>query len=53
MGLRRVTVLVGCCWGFEWDWDRFLEDWGGAAAERGSVVVSMGSGAIVLMFFWC
>lgn len=49
MGFRRVRVLVGCC--FEWEWDRFLLDWDGGAVEEFSVVVSIGSGAIVLMFF--
>ena len=24
--MRRVKVLVGCCWGLEWEWERFVEE---------------------------
>jgi hypothetical protein len=44
-----VRVLVGCCWGFEWECDRFLEGGGGTAGL--SVVISMGPGAIVFVCF--
>ena len=48
--MRRVKVLVGCCWGLEWEWERFVEEEDGEMVE-GWVVVSIGSGTIVFVFF--
>jgi len=47
VGFRSVRFLVGCCWGFGLECDRFLE--GGGGAVEGSVVMSMGSGAILVV----
>jgi hypothetical protein len=46
-----VRVLVGCCCGFEYEWERFLDPWdveGGLVEAGGSIeeTISMGSDAI-------